>query len=166
MNISPGVRQFLLPSLTPAFVIRLISVALAAYLIFGYVCTPLRLQGASMEPTYHDGSVNFCWRLAYLFSEPQRYDVVLVRFAGTKVMLLKRIVALEGETVEFRQGVLFVNGYPLDEPYVIYSGNWNLPPRIVRQGNVYLVGDNREMPIEQHDFGQTAKTRIQGTLLW
>jgi len=61
-----------------------------------------------MEPTYHDGGVNFCWRLRYLSSEPKKRDVVAVRFAGNKVMLLKRVIALEGEQVEFRNGKLFV----------------------------------------------------------
>ena len=166
MSMPPKIHQFLFPSLTLAFFIRLVVVSFVAYLIFGHLCLPLRLQGASMEPTYHDGSVNFCWRLAYLVSEPKRYDVVLVRFAGSKVMLLKRVVALEGEEVGFQQGKLFVNGHELEEPYVKNVGNWNLPPRKVEQGNVYLVGDNRSMPIEQHDFGQTARSRIQGTPLW
>ena len=119
-----------------------------------------------MEPTYHDGSFNFCWRLTYLLSEQKRYDVSLVRFEGRKVMLLKRIVALEGEEVEFRHGKLFVNGKALDEPYVRYPCTWNLPLRKVEKGHVYLVGDNRNMSIETHHFGQTSTKRIQGTVLW
>jgi signal peptidase I len=166
MNIRSKFRQFLFPSLTPALFIRVVIVAVVAYLFFGHLCIPLRIQGASMEPAYLDRRFNFCWRLAYLFSEPKRYDVVLVRFAGSKVMFLKRIVALEGEQVEFRQGKLFINGRELDEPYVKYPCDWTLPPRQVDKGNLYLIGDNRSMPIEQHDFGQTSKKRIQGTPLW
>ncbi len=66
-----------------------------------------------MEPTYRSRGINFCWRLRYLFSKPKRHDVVVVRFAGSKVMLLKRVVGLEGERVEFRDGKLFVNGSPI-----------------------------------------------------
>ena len=119
-----------------------------------------------MEPTYRDGRVNFCWRLSYIASEPARYDVVLVRFAGKKVMLLKRVVALEGETVEFRDGKLFVDGTQIDEPYVRYACDWNLTPRQVRKGHVYVVGDNRSMPIKSHNFGQTSTMRVMGTPLW
>ena len=79
-----------------------------------------------MEPTYRNGSFNFCWRLAYIFSEPERYDVVVIRFTGKKVMLLKRIVALDEEWVEFRSGKLFVNGKEIDEPYIRYPYKWNL----------------------------------------
>ena len=53
-----------------------------------------------MEPTYMNGEYNFCYRLRYIFSQPERHDVVIIRLAGEKIMLLKRVVALEGEIVE------------------------------------------------------------------
>jgi len=119
-----------------------------------------------MEPTYHDGDINFCWRVPYLFSEPERYDVVAVQFAGSKVMLLKRVVAQEGEQVEFRDGKLFIDGKEIKELYVRYPCNWNLPPRRVEKDCVYVIGDNRNMSMENHHFGQTSKSRIIGVLLW
>jgi len=166
MAVNPQIRQFFFPSVTPKFLIRAFLVALSAYLFFGYLCIPFIIQGGSMEPTYHHGGVNFCWRLRSLFSEPKRFDVVAVRFAGNKVMLLKRVVALEDEQVEFRDGKLFVNGKEIEEPYVRYPCNWNLPLRRVEKGCVYVVGDNRSMPIENHHFGQTSKSRILGVPLW
>ena len=81
-------------------------------------------------------------------------------------MLLKRIVALEGERIAFRDGKLFVNEQIKEEPYIEYPYNWNLPPREVEKGNVYLVGDNRNVPMERHDFGQTSIRRIIGAPLW
>ncbi len=119
-----------------------------------------------MEPTYHNGGVNFCWRLRYLFSEPKRHDVVAVRLAGSKVMLLKRVVAREGERVEFRDGKLFVDGRQIEEPYVRYPCTWNLSPRQVEKDSIYVVGDNRSMPIESHHFGQAPKSRVIGGPLW
>jgi signal peptidase I len=119
-----------------------------------------------MEPTYHDGGINFCWRVPYFFSEPKRGDVVAVRFAGSKVMLLKRVVAQEGEQVEFRDGKLFIDGKEMKEPYVRNPCNWNLPPRRVERDSVYVIGDNRDMPMENHHFGQTSKNRIMGVPLW
>jgi signal peptidase I len=92
--------------------------------------------------------------------------VVAVRFAGNRVMLLKRVVALEGEEVEFRDGKLFINGDELHEPYVRHPCHWNLPPRRVEKGSVYVIGDNRSMPIENHYFGQTSVKRIIGVPLW
>jgi signal peptidase I len=119
-----------------------------------------------MEPTYQNGTFNFCCRWRYLFSKPKRHEVVTVRLAGSKVMLLKRVVALEGERVEFRHGKLFVDEKEKDEPYIHYPCNWNLPPRQVEKDSVYVVGDNRNMPIENHLFGQASVKRIVGVPLW
>ena len=119
-----------------------------------------------MEPTYRDGSFTFCFRWRYLFSSPRRDDVVAVRFAGKKVMLLKRVVALEGEQVEFRNGKLFVEGKSMDEPYVRYPCGWDLPPRRVEKDGVYVIGDNRSMPLENHYFGQVSTKRVIGAVLW
>jgi signal peptidase I len=166
MVMGKRIRQFFFPSITPWFLIRVCLVALFALLFFRYVCIPIRIQGTSMEPTYRDGGFNFCWKLHYLFSKPKRHDVVTVRFAGNRVMLLKRVVALEGEQVEFRNGKLFVDGEEINEPYLRYPCNWNLPPRQVRKDTVYVVGDNRSMPIENHYFGQASADRIIGVPLW
>lgn len=161
-----SIRQFFFPSLTLRFLVRVCLVALSAYFFFGHICIPFVIKGSSMEPTYHDHGFNFCWKPSYLFSGPRRSDVVTVRFAGERVMLLKRVVALEGEQVEFREGLLFVNSKEILEPYVQSPCKWNLPPRQVEKGCVYVVGDNRNMPIENHFFGQAELKRIVGRPLW
>lgn len=166
MTIHYKIRQFFFPSLTRGFLIRVISVGVFAYLFFGHLCIPFTIRGISMEPTYHDYGVNFCWRLPYFFFEPKRFDVVAIRFAGSRVMLLKRVIASEGEEVEFRQGKLLVDGNELEEPYVRFPCDWNLSPRRIEKDCVYVVGDNRNMPIENHHFGQTSKNRIIGVPLW
>lgn len=79
---------------------------------------------------------------------------------------MKRVVALEGDTVEFRSGKLVVNGKQFREPYVKYPCNWELSCRKVKTNHVYLVGDNRNVPMEQHDFGQTLGNRIVGAPIW
>ncbi len=166
MATDSKIRQFLFPSLTLRFLIRISLVAVLAYLFFGYVCIPLRIQGSSMTPTYRSGGLNLLWRLRYVRSHPRRFDVVAVRFTGDKVMLLKRVVALAGETIEFRDGKLFVNGLAIDEPYVRHPCDWDLPPRLVEKDSVYVVGDNRSMPMENHVFGQAPVKRIIGGPLW
>jgi signal peptidase I len=166
MTASRAIRQFFFPSLTPWFVIRVLVVALLAYLFFGYLCIPLRIKGSSMAPTYRTGGFNFCWTLRFVRSEPKPSDVVAIRFAGRRIMLLKRIVAVQDSTVEFRGGRLFVDGNGVDEPYLRYPSDWSLPPRRVMKGHVYVVGDNRSMPIENHVFGQTPIERIVGGPLW
>ncbi len=158
--------RFILPDFTSMLTFRMILVVVVAYVLFGQLLIPLRIQGRSMEPTYRDGSFNFCWRLTYFFKEYERKDIVTIRFAGRRVMLLKRIVALAGETVGFRQGVLVINGEEIKESYVNYPSNWTLAPRIVQQGKVYVVGDNRSVPIQQHNFGQVSQKRIVGGVVF
>jgi signal peptidase I len=166
MDVNKKARQFFFPSFTSKFLVRVAVVAVLAYLFFGHIFTPLLIKGHSMEPTYRDGSFNLCWKWRYLFTKPKRHEVVAIRFAGSKVMLLKRVVALEGERVEFRNGKLFVDEREMDEPYIRYPCSWNLPPRQVEKDYVYVVGDNRDMPIENHFFGQALIKRIVGAPLW
>jgi signal peptidase I len=119
-----------------------------------------------MAPTYMDGGFNFCFKLRYVFSRPGRGDIVAIRLAGEGVMLLKRVVALEGDVVEFRNGDLFVNKERVDEVYARYPSDWNLAPHTVNKGHVYVVGDNRSVPIDIHRFGQTPANRVVGAPLW
>lgn len=159
-------RRFFLPKWNRKFVLRLFFVALIAAVVFTQVLLPLYIEGRSMEPTYADGSFVFCWRGRYLFSEPERGDVVVIRFAGRRVTLLKRVVGLAGDTVEFRNGALFVNDTWVEEPYVRTPSDWNMAGHKVEPGKVFVVGDNRSVVMERHSFGQVERERIIGGVLW
>jgi signal peptidase I len=159
-------KEFFIPSLKPKFFIRLAIVIAITYVLFRFLCIPTYIIGNSMTPTYTNGDFNFCWRLSYLLSKPQRGDIVAIRFAGQKVMYLKRIVALGNETLEIRNGKLFINEKPVEEPYVKGLCIWNLPKRRVGKNKIYVIGDNRSMPMEQHDFGETSIKRVMGKPLW
>ncbi|WP_310601388.1 signal peptidase I [Desulfobulbus sp.] len=159
-------RRFLYPDLNRSFALRLVLVVAVAAVVFTQVLIPFRIQGKSMEPTYRDGGFNFCWRGRYLFAEPERGDVVAIRFAGQRIMLLKRIVGLAGDTVEFRNGALFVNDTWVKEPHLRSPSDWNLAPRRVEPGKVYVVGDNRIVPLDRQSMGQVEQARIVGGVLW
>ena len=146
--------------------LRIAVVAVTAFIIFKFVFIPFRIQGESMAPTYVTGSFNFCFALRYLFPKPAPSDIVLVQMAEQNVMLLKRIVATAGQSVEFKEGQLFVDGKKINEPYVSGQSDWNIPLTVVKPGHVYVVGDNRGMPAKGHAFGQTSLKRIAGTPLW
>lgn len=92
--------------------------------------------------------------------------MVAIRLAGKKIVLLKRVIALAGETIEIRNGIVFVNGSKIEEPYVSSPSDWNLAPRKVDKAHVYVIGDNRSVPMRVHQFGQTAINRIIGVPLW
>ena len=155
------IREFFLPRPTAGFFLRMLTLALIAFAVFYWLLIPCVIDGASMTPTYPEHGFTFCWRLRYWLSPPRRGDVVVVRHHD-RVFYLKRVVALAGDTVEFRAGRLFVNGEPAVEPYVRRPCDWNLPPRTVDAGYCYVIGDNRDQPIDQHNFGSVSLRRIVG----
>jgi hypothetical protein len=59
-----------------------------------------------------------------------------------------------------------VDGQAVEEPYVRLPCDWNLPPRVVDEDHLYVVGDNRSMPQAQHVFGQVHRDRIVGRPIW
>ncbi len=161
-----SIKKFFLPKITSRYLLRVAVIAIAVFVIFKYVFIPFRVQGEGMAPPYVTGSFNFCFTLRYMFSKPVPPDVVTVRMAGQKIMLLKRVVAIEGQRVEFRKGSLFVDGKKVNEPYVSGKSTWNVSPTTVKPGYIYVVGDDRSMPAERHAFGQTPVNRIVGAPLW
>ena len=150
------------PKLT---LVRVLILALAAVLVPKFILLPIRVQGASMWPTYKENGVNFVNRLAYRWSEPKRGDVVAIRLAGDHVMYMKRIIGLPGETVEFHRGKTFINGQLLEEPYVKSDCDWEYGPVTVASNQYFFVGDNRSMPQNDHEFGRGEKRRIVGKVL-
>jgi signal peptidase I len=143
-----------------------ILIAVSYVLFFsGLVLLPVRVDGPSMLPTYKNRSVNFVNRLAYLWHEPRRGDVVSVRYAGYHVMLMKRIIGLPGETVAFDDGTVLINGQPLDEPYRKWPSHWTLPPITLSPDEYFIVGDNRTMRWQDHTFGMVERWRIVGKVL-
>lgn len=166
-DIRDAVRRFFLPRISRWYLLRVCLVALAAWLFFGYICLPCVIRGGSMLPTYGTFGFTFCWCPSYWFHAPQVGDVVAASFFGRKMLLLKRVVAVEGETVEFRGGRLYVDGVLREGGWeTLGPCDWELPPRLVEPGNVYLVGDNRSMPIDGHLFGQLSARRVMGKPLW
>ncbi len=141
--------------------VRLSAIIIGTVVLFGFVLIPVRVTGISMYPTYPDRRINFINRLAYVNHEPRRGDVVGIRLAGEHLMLMKRIVGLPGETISFSSGTLFINGEPLEEPYLKIKGNWDLPPTPLPANVDYYVGDNRAVSTR----GVVARRRIVGRVL-
>lgn len=145
--------------------VRAVILAVLTVIIFKTAVLPVRVTGISMLPSYKDGRVNFINRLAYRKRNPQRGDVVGVRFAGPSIMLLKRVVGLPGERIGFSSGHVTVNGKPLDEPYPLLPSNWEREPVELAPDEFFVVGDNRTMPMKDHTFGIAKRERIMGKLL-
>jgi signal peptidase I len=145
--------------------VRLAIMVIVLPLLFHVILLPIRVQGASMMPTYRDHGVNFVNRLSYRFHPPRRGDVVAIRTTGFSIMYMKRIIALPGETIEFHHGHTFINGQPLSEPYVKFPWSWEDGPRVLGPNEYYVVGDNRSMPKVDHSEGTAPRERIVGKIL-
>ncbi|HXF09304.1 MAG TPA: signal peptidase I [Desulfuromonadaceae bacterium] len=147
--------------------------AVVLLLISKFVFVPVRVSGISMLPTYHDRQVNFVNRLSYLRHEPQRGDVVAIRLSpalstrleAPHAMLLKRIVAMPGETVSFVGGHVMINGQMLEEPYETLECFWNIPAETLGPDEYFVVGDNRTMAEQDHTKGRCKRSQILGKVI-
>jgi signal peptidase I len=145
--------------------LRLVLVALLSFVVFRYLLLPVRIAGASMEPTYHNNSINFIYTLKYAQRLPDYGDIVAVSMAGRRVMLLKRVIALPGDKVAFKKGQLYLNGKIKKEPYLAYNSDWNMKEIKLKSDEFFVVGDNRSMPKNSHVFGRVTFSRIMGAPL-
>lgn len=153
----------------------LLALGLAAFILCKFVLLPVRVTGISMLPTYQNHSIKLVNRLAYLWHAPHRGDVVAITFSTVTnaadslepphIMLVKRIIGLPGETVAFVNGHVLVNGVRLDEPYEKYPCDWNRPPVKLKLDEYFVVGDNRSMPWEYHEFGVCKRYQIIGKVV-
>jgi signal peptidase I len=163
---APGLLQRVLIGRNPKrTLLRAGLTAILLVLVFRYVFIPVRVTGSSMEPTYRDGSLNFINRLAFWLREPRRGDVVSVRTTGISNQYLKRVIGLPGETFAITNGVVFINGEPLVEPYVKYREPWRLAPVKLGPTDYIVIGDNRGMRLEDHMAGVTQRRKLIGTPL-
>jgi signal peptidase I len=133
----------------------------ASFAFSHWVLWPVKIAGDSMTPNYQDGQPNFINKLAYFSATPRRGDVVGVRI-GPGEFLLKRVIGLPGETIEFYRGTIIVNGRPLAEPYIEKPLLWALPSVQLGPEDYFVMGDNRPVSM----LGAIAKDHIVGKVLF
>jgi signal peptidase I len=131
------------------------TLVLAVVLYFGInaVSARVRVDGFSMRPTLQDGEYILVNKLAYKLGEPQRGDIVVFKFpVNPEEDLIKRVIGLPGDTISVQDGVLSINGVVVDEPYInappAYNGTW-----IVEEGDLFVLGDNRNDSRDSHQWG-------------
>ncbi len=168
----PGWLQIVVIGRRPGFtLIRILVLVVLVVVTVKFVLLPIKVEGISMEPTYHNHRIDCVNRLAYLWHAPQRGDVVAIRFAdpgklsSPSEMLMKRIIGLPGETVSFHEGHVYINGQLLDEPYLKTPCDWEHEPIQCGPDQYYVVGDNRTMPFEYHMQGRAERDHIIGKVL-
>ena len=134
------------------FIMQAVAVIAAAWLVvyfFGHFTVE---NGQSMQPTVYNGQSVLVDRFTYKFKAPERYDVIAYsEHADLDIdegnVSLKRIVGLPGETVQIREGVIYIDGAALTE-----EGGWSVPdlagiaaePILLDETEYFVLGDNRQ----------------------
>lgn len=135
-----------------------------ALLINVFVGQATRVEGQSMEPNLHSDQRLVVEKVSYRFHGPQRFDVVVLKLPSQgEELLIKRVVGLPGETVEIHDGLVYVNGLPLDEPFVqggTYPGRQGSV--IVPPLHIYVLGDNRNHSNDSRSFGPVPIENVVG----
>jgi len=126
-----------------------IAAAIAAavfFVVFNFVARTGRVNGVSMEPTLSHGEIVVINRMAYWFNEPRMGDIIAFPDPeNTDRHLIKRVVGVGGDEIDYINNVVFVNGEVLPPQYrMLDEGGRSVPfPLIVPEGEVFVLGDNR-----------------------
>ena len=153
----------------------LIAFAIAAVIRY-FLFTPIAVDGESMMPTLENGDRMIVNKIGYKIGEPKRFDIVVFH-APEKKNYIKRVIGLPGETLEYKNDQLYINGEPIDEPYLdayksqITEGTLtedfslkdigvNLEE--VPEGFVFVMGDNRRYSKDSRHIGLVDQKEIIG----
>ncbi len=142
-------------------VVETILLAAIVFLLVNAVTGRFRIDGMSMESTLHDGEYVIIDRISYKLHPPERGDVIVFRRDGRKDYI-KRVMALPGETIEIRNGQIFINGQPIVETYLPELGAYSMEPRLVGPDEYFVLGDNRNNSSDSHNWGPVLFSAIDG----
>jgi signal peptidase I len=143
-----------------------------ALIVRAFLLASFFIPSPSMTPTLHNGDRVLVNKLAYRMHDVHRGDVVVferppeLKDAPEVKDLIKRVIGLPGETVEFRDGRILIDGHLLDEPY-LPAGTQTLAKIkgekiTVAPGDVLVLGDNRENSTDGRFFGPFSQKLIVG----
>lgn len=157
--------------------IKALVIAFAIALIIRYVFfTPIVVDGESMMPTLKNGDRMIVNKIGYKIGEPDRFDIVVFHAPEGKDYI-KRVIGLPGDHVEYKDDQLYINGEPIDEPYLdeyksqITEGTLTqdftleeIDPNleVVPEGYVFVMGDNRRYSKDSRHIGVVSLDEIIG----
>jgi signal peptidase I len=136
-------------------------------LVRTFVVEPVRVRSDSMAPTLSPGAVLLVDKLTFLSRDPRRGDVVVAADPRNGASIVKRVVAVGGDSVGIEDGQLVVNGRTIVERYVDNDNmdGFYFGPDEVPSGTVFLLGDNRDTSEDSRAFGPVDVDDIDGKVL-
>ena len=128
------------------YIKMIIFVVVVVFIVNNVLLINAKIPSESMEDTIMTGDRIFGNRLAYINKDPQRFDIVIFKYPDDETQLfIKRVIGLPGETVEIRDGKVYIDGAetPLDDSFTPEppQGNWG--PEVVPEGSYFMLVDNR-----------------------
>lgn len=143
-------------------IIETLVLAVVLFLGINAVSARVRVDGFSMRPTLEDGEFVLVSKLNYRFGDIQRGDIIVFHFPMDPTQeLIKRVIGLPGDRVIIGEGKVTVNGQVLDEPYIasapLYAGQWFVP-----EGQLFVLGDNRNDSSDSHSWGLLPAENVVG----
>jgi signal peptidase I len=146
-----------------AELLQTLLIAGLLYLLINQLTARIRVEGNSMEPNLHDGEFVVVNRLAYSRHEPERGDIIVFHSPRNEdKRFIKRVIGLPGDEIVFNESTVFINGVPLEEPYIkelpsYANSQWNVGP-----GEVFVLGDNRDDSRDSRSWGNLRQEEIIG----
>jgi signal peptidase I len=152
----------------------LVFALMIAALVVVFIVQPVKVEGTSMLPRLHDGERIFVNKLIYYDEyrwapKIERGDIVVFWYPNDPTKsYIKRVIGLPGETVEVREGTVYINGAMLEEKYLDPQENSSPASQaavIVRLNYYFVMGDNRDNSSDSRSWGLVPKKYIYGKAL-
>lgn len=149
----------------------IVPAVLIALLINLFLAQATRVYGQSMEPNLHTDQRLVVEKLSYNryirywlgLSGPKRGDVVVIRLHSQgDELLIKRVIGLPGDVIEIHDGLVYVNGQPLTEPYLAGATTGFYGPMTVPPLQIFVLGDNRGFSNDSRSFGTVTLESVVG----
>jgi signal peptidase I len=152
----------------------LVVALLLAFVIRTFIAEPRCIPSDSMLPTLEQGDRLVVEKVSYHFHEPHRGDIVV--FQTPKALqeigysqdqaFIKRVIGTPGDTIKVTDGIVYVNGQPLEESYTYEHPVYNLPPLQVPEQELFVMGDNRNNSNDSHIWGFLPESQVIGRAIF